>query len=452
MSARRSAPRSWFACSQHCGFTGPLTQAVYRCPKCESLLEVAQDRARLARRSGRAWRRLFEARAAASEPPFNSGVWAKKEWIYPDLPDEEIVTLGEGHMPLLPLPAMAQRLGLGSLTLKQCGVSPTGSFKDLGMTVLVSAVQRMRGLGRGVRAIVCASTGDTSAALAAYGAAARIPTVVLLPKDKVSLTQLVQPLANGALVLALETDFDGCMALVRELTRDGRLYLANSMNPLRIEGQKIVAVDLCQQLSWRVPDWVVVPGGNLGNASALGSGFALMAELGVVAKRPRIAVAQAARANPLARAFRKGFRDVSPITARPTLASAIQIGNPVSMERAVKVLQRFRGAVADATEQELADAAAEADREGAFACPQTGVALAAVRKLVRRGDIARRSHVVVIATAHGLKFPDFKLRYHERTLGGVTPRWANGPVVLPAESGAIERVLRRYLDRGRSFV
>ena len=235
-----------------------------------------------------------------------------------------------------------------------------------------------------IDAVACASTGDTSAALGAYCAAAGIPSVVLLPKDKVSIAQLVQPLANGALVLSLDTDFDGCMAVVQEITKEKRIYLANSMNSLRIEGQKTVAIEIVQQFDWEVPDWIVIPGGNLGNVHALGQGFVMMQELGLVNKLPRICLAQAERANPLYRSFQDDFKTFEPITAQPTLAMAIQIGNPVSVKRAIRTLQRFNGVVEQATEQELADEAARADRTGMFNCPHTGVALAALRKLVER--------------------------------------------------------------------
>jgi threonine synthase len=432
-----------YLCSEACGYGAPLTERVYRCPRCGALLDVAQDLAALRSVPPAEWRRRFESRATLARGPAASGVWSKQEWVYPQLPAEHIVTLGEGHAPLKGLPRMAARLGLESLELKECGVSPTGSFKDWGMTVLVSAVKHLRASGAPVRAVACASTGDTSAALAAYCASAGIPAVVFLPRDKVSLAQLAQPIANGARVLSLDTDFDGCMRLVQAVTQrpEEGLYLANSMNALRIEGQKIVAVELCQQLGWEVPDWVLIPGGNLGNASALGKGFELLLALGLVTRRPRIAVAQAERANPLARAFRGGFRELLPMSAGPTLASAIRIGNPVSFRRAVRTLQAFDGVVEDASEAELARAAAQADREGTFTCPHTGVALAALEKLCRQGTIARGARVVVVSTAHGLKFTDFKVGYHRGALPEVPSDLANPPLELPADLGAVREAL-----------
>jgi threonine synthase len=430
-----------YACSEGCGYRASLLEIVYRCPKCQGLLEVAHDVEALRSVPAREWKRRFEQRFGSSRLPYASGVWGKHEWVYPQLPVEDIVSLGEGRVPLKPLSRMAAELGLASLDLKECGVSPTGSFKDWGMTVLVSAVKHMRSRGVPIRAVACASTGDTSAALSAYCAAAGIPSVVFLPRDKVSLSQLVQPVANGARVLSLDTDFDGCMKLVQQVTQDAGLYLANSMNSLRIEGQKVVAIELCQDLDWEPPDWVVIPGGNLGNASALGKGFELLHALGVISKRPRLVVAQAQRANPLVRSFRGGFQELVPMKAERTLASAIQIGNPVSFRRAVKMLKAFDGVVEEATESELANAAARADREGTFTCPHTGVALAAVEKLVAQGVIARGARVAVVATAHGLKFPDFKVGYHRGALADVTSRLANPPVDLPAELDAVRGAL-----------
>ncbi len=438
--------RSRYVCDQSCGFGAALTEVVYRCPNCGSLLEVEHDLEALKQRSGDAWRELFAARASEQRLPYASGIWAKREWVYPELTPDQMVSMGEGRSPLLPLPRLAAALGLGSVDLKQCGISPTGSFKDLGMTVLVSAVRRMRAAGQPIRAVACASTGDTSAALSAYCAAAGIPSIVFLPRNKVSLAQLVQPISNGALVLSLDTDFDGCMKLIEEVTADRSLYLANSMNSLRLEGQKVVAVELCQQLDWEPPDWVVIPGGNLGNATALGKGFELMLALGLISRRPRIAVAQAEQANPLVRAYRTGFTQLDPIDAGTTLASAIQIGNPVSLRRAIKVLRAFDGVAEQASERELVEASAKADQEGAFTCPQTGVALAVLEKLARAGTISSGSRVAVISTAHGLKFPEFKRAYHQGDLPGAGALWANPPVEVPATRSAVEEVLRRHLD------
>ncbi len=272
---------------------------------------------------------------------------------------------------------------------------------------------------------------------------AGIRSVVLLPRVLVSTAQLVQPLANGSLVLALDTDFDGCMAIVQQLALEEGIYLANSMNSLRLEGQKTIAIEIVQQFDWEVPDWVVIPGGNLGNVSALGAGFLMLYELGLIRTLPRIAVAQAERANPLYLAYTRGFDRLEPVFARTTLATAIRIGNPVSYERAVRTLMRFDGVVEQATEDELADAAARADLTGMFNDPHTGVALAVLEKLVARGVIGRDQRAVVISTANGLKFTDFKVQYHEAALRelGITSRNANRAVELPADLDAVKRAV-----------
>jgi threonine synthase len=306
--------------------------------------------------------------------------------------------------------------------------------------VLVSVVKQMIAQGGGVRAVACASTGDTSAALAAYAAAAGIPAVVILPRGKVTPAQLVQPMANGARVLAVDTDFDGCMAIVSRLAEEEGVYLANSMNSLRLEGQKTLSVEIVQQFDWEVPDVIIVPGGNLGNVSAIGAGFDLMADLGVIAKRPRLVVAQAEAANPLYTAYRRDWK-FEPMNARPTIASAIQIGNPVSIGRAIRTLQRYNGIVEQATESELADAAARADRTGMFNCPHTGVALAVLQKLVEREEIGSKDRVIVISTANGLKFADFKVAYHSNTLAGVRPRYPNPPMELPNNYDDVRRAI-----------
>ncbi|HEY6010116.1 MAG TPA: threonine synthase, partial [Nitrospirota bacterium] len=298
--------------------------------------------------------------------------------------------------------------------------------------------------------VACASTGDTSAALATYCAAAGIQAIVLLPKGKISIAQLVQPIANGALVLSLDTDFDGCMKVVQEITKDETIYLANSMNSRRIEGQKTVGIEIVQQFDWEVPDVIIIPGGNLGNVSALGSGLLMMRDLGLVSKLPRIVVAQAERANPLYRSYLKNFESFEPMQAQKTLASAIQIGNPVSIEKAIRTLKQFDGIVMDATEQELADAAMMGDMTGMFNCPHTGVALAAMMKLIKAGKIDKAEKVVVISTAHGLKFTDFKVQYHEEKFD-FPSKYANKPIELPATVDAVKKALAEALKRKKDL-
>jgi threonine synthase len=313
------------------------------------------------------------------------------------------------------------------------------------MTVLVSMVKQMKAEGKDIRAVACASTGDTSAALAAYCAAAGIQSIVFLPTGKVSNEQLIQPIANGALVISLDTDFDGCMKVVQKIAEDKTIYLANSKNSLRIEGQKTVSMEMAHQFDWDVPDVVIIPGGNLGNVSALGKGFLMMERLGLVKKRPRIVCAQAEMANPLYRYYMTGFKKYEPIQASKTYASAIQIGDPVSLEKAVKMLKEFNGIVEQASEQEIADACARGDKTGMYTCPHTGVALAALFKLVDKGVVKRDEKVVVVSTAHGLKFSKFKLDYHERRLPDVESRYSNLPLHLPPDVDAVKRALDERL-------
>jgi threonine synthase len=442
--------KAWFQCiNEQCNETYPLNTVIYRCKTCDSLLEVRHDMHALARRDAKAWMKLFEDRYKSTQWPYGSGIWGKKEWVLPQIHDENIVSLYEGGTNLFWAERFGKLIGVDNLWLKLCGNSHSGSFKDLGMTVLVSQVKQMISEGAPIQAVACASTGDTSAALATYCAAAGIPSIVLLPKGKISIAQLVQPIANGALVLSLDTDFDGCMRVVQEITKDETIYLANSMNSLRIEGQKTVGIEIVQQFDWEVPDVIIIPGGNLGNVSALGSGLLMMRDLGLIAALPRIVVAQAERANPLYRSYLKNFETFEPIQAQKTLASAIQIGNPVSIQKAIRTLKQFNGIVMDATEQELADAAALGDTTGMFNCPHTGVALAALIKLIKNGKIDKSEHVVVISTAHGLKFTDFKVAYHEETLG-FPSHYANKPIELPPTVDAVKKALEQALKKRRA--
>jgi len=440
--------RASFRCIAGCHGTHPLFTPLYRCPTCGDLLEVSHDIEALKDRSAGAWMRLFDDRYKRTIWPYGSAVWGKKEWVCPDIRDDQIVSMDEGGTNLLWAERYGTSLGVPDLWIKQCGNSHTGSFKDLGMTVLVSAVRQMITDGQQVRAIACASTGDTSAALAAYAAAAGIPAIVLLPRGKVSVAQLLQPIANGALVLSLDTDFDGCMAIVQRLAAEEGVYLANSMNSLRLEGQKTVAVEIVQQWDWLVPDVIIIPGGNLGNVSALGAGFDMMRALGVISKKPRIVVAQAERANPLYRAYRNQWA-FEPVQAQSTLASAIQIGNPVSIRKAIKTLQAYDGIVEQANETELADASARADRTGMFNCPHTGVALAALRKLVERKIIRPKERVVVISTAHGLKFAEQKAAYHQGQIEGVRSTHANRPQEIKGDLRSVTDAIKRYADKIR---
>ena len=439
--------RSWFQCiNQECRQTYPVNSIVYRCRTCSSLLEVKQDLEALAGRDAMAWMKLFEDRYKSTQWPYGSGVWGKKEWVLPEISDDNIVSVYEGGTNLFWAERLGKMIGLDNLWVKLCGNSHSGSFKDLGMTVLVSNVKQMINEGAPIKAVACASTGDTSAALAVYCAAAGIQSIVLLPKGKVSVAQLIQPIANDALVLSLDTDFDGCMRVVEEITKDESIYLANSMNSLRIEGQKTVGIEIVQQFDWQIPDVIIIPGGNLGNVSALGNGLLMMRDLGLITRLPRIVVVQAERANPLYRSYLKNFAEFEPVQAQKTLANAIQIGNPVSVDKAIRTLKKFDGIVMDAKEQELADAAALADKSGMFNCPHTGVALAALLKLLKLGKVDKSEHVIVISTAHGLKFTDFKVNYHNGTMD-CPCQHANKPVELPPRVDAVKEALTNALEK-----
>ena len=437
---------AWFQCVQGCGGRYPLNQIIYRCPDCDSLLEVTHDMDKLKKRSARKWNELFDERYRKNEWPYGSSVWGKKELVCPAVDNENIVSTYEGGTNLFWAERLGNQMGLEDLWIKQCGMAHTGSFKDLGMTVLVSMVKQMRSEGKNIRAVACASTGDTSAALAAYCAVADIPAIVFLPKNKVSLTQLIQPITHGVLTLSLDTDFDGCMKAVQALCAENEIYLANSMNSLRIEGQKTISFELIHQLDGEVPEFIIVPGGNLGNVSALGKGFKMMHELGLIDRLPRLVCAQAERANPLYQSYLKNFEEFHPVQAKKTLASAIQIGDPVSVNKAIRALKEFDGIVEQATENELANAVGRANRTGLLCCPHTGVALAAMEKLVAKGEIKSKDRVIVISTANGLKFTDFLYKYHAGELADVKTEFPFKPVELPADNDLIRKTIHEKLS------
>jgi len=439
--------RAMFRCIAGCDEEYPLDEVVYRCKKCGNLLEVSHDMDVLRKKSASQWKELFESRSGTGTWPYGSGIWRHKEWVAPEIDDENIVSMYEGNTNLFWAKRFGAMFGMDDLWVKMCGNSHTGSFKDLGMTVLVSMVNEMIHRGKNIKAVACASTGDTSAALSAYAAYAGIPSIVFLPSNKISTAQLVQPMANDAIVISLDTNFDGCMRIVQEITKDNTIYLANSMNSLRIEGQKTIAMEIVQQFEWQVPDVVIIPGGNLGNVSALGSGFKMMKELGLIDRFPRIVLAQAENANPLYLSYLKGFDGFEPVMPKKTLASAIQIGDPVSVQKAIKTLKEFNGIVEQASEDELANAAALADRTGMFNCPHTGVALAVLIKLLEKKVLSPKDRTIVISTAHGLKFSEFKVGYHEGTLNDVTSKYANRPILLQPDISMVRETLEKEFAR-----
>ncbi|PIN26505.1 Threonine synthase [Handroanthus impetiginosus] len=362
----------------------------------------------------------------------------------------DIVSAFEGNSNLFWAKRFGKKfIGMNDLWVKHCGVSHTGSLKDLGMTVLVSQVNRLRKMNIPLVGVGCASTGDTSAALSAYCAAANIPSIVFLPANKISMAQLVQPIANGAFVLSINTDFDGCMKLIRQITIEFPIYLANSLNSLRLEGQKTAAIEILQQFDWEVPDWVIVPGGNLGNIYAFYKGFKMCQELGLVARIPRLVCAQAHNANPLFQYYKLGWREFKAAKANTTYASAIQIGDPVSIDRAVFEVKNSDGIAEEATEDELMDAMALADSTGMFICPHTGVALSALMKLRRSGIIGAAERTVVVSTAYGLKFTQAKIDYHSGEIKEMACRYLNPPVTVKANFGSEMDELKKFLSRSR---
>ncbi|XP_073037481.1 threonine synthase 1, chloroplastic-like [Primulina eburnea] len=424
-----------------------LDEVVYR-SRDGGLLDVQHDMNALKQFDGQYWKTLFDSRVGTTKWPYGSGVWSKKEWVLPELDNDDIVSAFEGNSNLFWAERFGKRhLGMNDLWVKHCGISHTGSFKDLGMTVLVSQVNRLRKMNRTLVGVGCASTGDTSAALSAYCAAANIPSIVILPADKISMAQLVQPIANGAFVLSVDSDFDGCMKIIREVTNELPIYLANSLNSLRLEGQKTAAIEILQQFDWQVPDWVIVPGGNLGNIYTFYKGFKMCQELGLVDRIPGLVCAQSHNANPLFLHYKSGWKEFKPVKAETTYASAIQIGDPVSIDRAVYALKNSNGIVEEATEEELMDAMALADSTGMFICPHTGVAMAALIKLRRDGIIHPTDRTVVVSTAHGLKFTESKIDYHSKGIKEMACGYSNPPVNVKADFGSVMDELQKFLSR-----
>jgi threonine synthase len=401
-----------------------------------ALLEVVHDLDRV-KAAYPDLKERFAKRLGTTQWPYVSGVWRYHELILPDLPIADIVSKPEGNTNLYHGGKLSRSFDTEHLYIKHEGENPTLSFKDRGMTAGVSWAKHL-----GQKLVACASTGDTSAAMAAYAAQVEsMRGVVFLPAGKISPEQLAQAITYGATTLALDTDFDGCMKLVQQVCARHPVYLLNSMNSFRIEGQKAIGLEAIQQLDWRVPDWFVIPVGNAGNISALGKGLREAHRLGVIDRLPRIAGIQAAAADPFYRSYRTDFADHVTLTAEPTLASAIRIGDPVSHEKARRVVEQFDGVVEHATEQELMDAKALADRAGVAVCPNSGVALAGLRKLRQSGVIEAGQTVVVIATAHGAKFSQVGVDFHTGTLPGLPPETPNPIVTLPADLQAIERAL-----------
>jgi threonine synthase len=403
----------------------------YRCD-CGGTLDVAHDLDRL--RPTISLER-FDRRLGSRREQDRSGVWRFRELILP-APLDLLTTRGEGNTQLYASEAVARFTGVDGLRLKHEGENPTGSFKDRGMTVGITAA-RMLGMTR----VACASTGNTSASLAAYAAAAGMRAIVFIPEGKIAYGKLSQALAYGALTLQIDGDFDAAMELVERVCAVERIYLLNSINPFRIEGQKAIGFELLQDLEWRIPDWIVLPGGNLGNSSAISKGLMELLELGLIPRLPRIAVIQAEGANPLYTAFTTG-RPVVPVQGAETIATAIKIGAPVSWKKSLRGLEATGGVVEQVSDQEILDAKAAVDAAGIGAEPASCATVAGLRKLVARGIVARDADVCGILTGHLLKDPDLVVRYHRGELDGFRSDRANRPLRVAADLDAILETLR----------
>lgn len=409
----------------------------YACDKCGDLLEVSHNLELLEIHKGKKdWRDIFDKRLGSQDFPYGSGVWRYFELMLPDIPLEKIISLYEGDTNLAYSPKLNKLYNANNLYIKLEGENPTLSFKDRGMTAGVSWANFL-----GVKAVACASTGDTSAAMAAYASNSDLKGIVLMPENKISFEQLSQPISYGIQTLALQTDFDGCMKLVQELCKRNDIYLLNSMNSFRIEGQKAIMFEIIQQLGWVVPDWVVVPVGNAGNISALGKGLKEFYQLGIIDKLPRLVGIQIENANPLYRSYKNDWAELEPVEAKETFASAIRIGAPVSFKKAVNALKYTNGLVEQVSEQELMDAMIEIDSCGISICPNSGAAAAGYKKLREKNIITKDELVVIISTAHGIKFSQMKMNYHKKLLKNIRTDRANLPVSLPATIEAIENVI-----------
>jgi threonine synthase len=424
---------------QNCRAAYPITEAIYSCPKCGGLLEAAYpgrkgDSAQL--------KRIWRERRMSNHPLDQSGVWRYREMI-PFLDDDRhVVTLREGNTPLLEAPRAAAYAGLDRLTFKHQGFNPTGSFKDNGMTCGAAQARRL-----GMRRVACVSTGNTSASMAAYAAAGGLQAIIFIPHGNISYGKLAQAMEYGAKTLQVKANFDQILALVRVLAERLGIYLLNSINPFRIEGQKAIMIEMLDQREWDPPEWVVLPGGNLGNTSAFGKALREAKELGLIARLPKLAVIQAEGAAPFyALAAKAGEGGLRPVKHPQTLATAIKIGDPVSWPKALHEVRVSGGLVEQVSEQEIADAKAIIGACGIGCEPASAATLAGLRKLRAANRIERNADVIAVLTGHILKDPDYIFHYHTgdlETENGTPIRstFANAPVVVENDAGAIEHIL-----------
>jgi threonine synthase len=399
-------------CGERISGTGALHD--FRCERCGDLFEVEYVGWNLRganRPNPGALKWLWRERRSSSETLDQSGVWRFRE-LLPILENYgNAVTLREGNTPLYTLPRAGRALGIDQLLAKHQGMNPTGSFKDTGMTAAISVAKE-----RGFEWVACASTGNTSAAVAAYAARAGLRSLVLIPDGKIAWGKLAQAMDYGAVTCQLKADFDGCVKVLGEIVRHEPIYLLNSVNPYRLEGQKTPAIEIAEALDWIAPDHLIVPGGNLANSAALGKGFREMRELGLVPRMPRISVIQAEGANPLVLSLAKSNgKSLEPVEAH-TRATAIRIGNPASWRKAVRVIQDTGGSCLDVTETEIAIAKAELGAEGLGCEPASAVTLAGLKKLRAQGKVAAGETVVLLLTGHTLKDADYTIDFHRGTL------------------------------------
>jgi threonine synthase len=458
-SARSSSGALQRCIRPACGASFGIRDRIYLCQSCGSPLEIATPLP--SANEAATLRARWRSRAGSLDPRDHSGVWRFREML-PFDDAVPIVTLFEGGTPLHDAPRCAEYSGLAVLRLKHQGCNPTGSFKDTGMTTCVTQAVLL-----GARTVVCASTGNTAASLAAYAARAGLQCAILLPRGQITSSKLAQSMDYGAIVCEIDGNFDDCMRLIQEIADDPLIYLANSINPFRIEGQKTVAFELMEQCEWRVPDHVVVPGGNMGNSSALGKGFEEMRQMGLIERLPKLSVIQAEGAAPLAQLFarlkeqskpdRAPIREeLAPVGNPQTLATAIKIGSPVSWEKALRSVIRSYGQVIAVSEQEIADAKAMIGLDGIGCEPASATTVAGIRKLVAAGFIRREESIVAVLTGHLLKDPDYVSHYHRGTLSissdakdretGSQPikgAFRNAPVQVAPSRSAILELLRR---------
>ncbi len=428
-----------------CGsITGSAAQD-FRCSGCGNLLEITDSSWNS--RNPTALKSLWRERRTLDEPLDLSGVWRFRELLPAPASEQHIVSLREGNTPLYELPQSSRAMGVPHLYAKHQGMNPTGSFKDAGMTVAATFARQA-----GYKWVACASTGNTSASMAAYAARGGLRSLVLVPEGKISWSKLSQALDYGAHTCQVRTDFDGCLRLLQELVRRAPVYQLNSINPFRLEGQKTLAFELLEQLEWEPPDHIILPGGNLGNSSAIGKALLEMRDIGLIPRLPKLSVIQAEGANALVRTLREagGKRLVSVQAA--TRATAISIGNPASWEKAVKVLQTTGGACEEVSELEIAQAKAEIGAEGIGCEPASAVTLAGLKKLLRQGFVKPEETVVLVLTGNLLKDPDFTMEFHRGTLFQGTADeqesaklnpFRHPPVVVDATLDAVIKVLEQ---------